>query len=295
MQRFACVSLPAQGTDQMHNRTLALCLQRLAPNKGTNRPNRVKQTYCLSCSGPAGHLQLQDIQVVLSASLPASLPAASTDPLSSGTFRLSSRHSSSSLPAHSPSTPLSQAPAHHWLWRRTEASPAASVEAAAAAAAAPSSAPTTSKPSGINPTKATKQGKTAKGSQGGPVLSRAESSPATGQVAASLQSSSEAGASSSSAEGGLVEMACIAVRPVESVMHSQPSLAATKLYGAHAFTILLILIIVIMMLKIIIIVITVTITVTITITIIITTIIIITIIMMNINNNNNAFQLMMTS
>ncbi|KAL0045894.1 hypothetical protein WJX82_007719 [Trebouxia sp. C0006] len=48
-----------------------------------------------------------------------------------------------------------------------------------------------------------------------------------------IQSSSEAGASSSSAEGGLVEMACIAVRPLESDMHSQPSLAATKLYGSR--------------------------------------------------------------
>jgi len=96
--------------------------------------------------------------------------------------------------------------------------------------------PTTSKPSGINPTKATKQGKTAKGSQDGPALP-AESSPGTGQVAASLQSSSETGGSSSSAEGGLVDMACIAVRPVESVMHSQPSLAATKLYGEHTLTI----------------------------------------------------------
>ncbi|DBA80394.1 TPA: hypothetical protein ACH3X2_007336 [Trebouxia sp. C0005] len=178
-------------------------------------------------SGPTGHLRLQDVQVVLSASSPSSLPAALTDPLSSGSFWLSSGHCSSSLPAHSPSTPLSQAPAHHWLWRRTAASPAA----AAAADAVPSSAPTTSKPSGINLSKETKQGKTAKGSQDGPGLT-AESSLATGLMAASLQSSSEAGASSSSAEGGLVDMACIAVRPVESVIHSQPSLAATKLYGS---------------------------------------------------------------
>jgi len=169
--------------------------------------------------------------VVLSASSPASLSAASTDPLSSGSFRLSSRRSSSSLPAHPPSTPLSQAPAHHWLWRRTAASPAAST----AAAAAPSSAPITSKPSGVNSTEDTKQGKTAKGSQNGPALA-AESLPATGQMAASLQSSPEAGTPSSSAEGGLVDMACIAVRPLESVVHSQPSLAATKLYGEHTLT-----------------------------------------------------------
>ncbi len=60
-------------------------------------------------------------------------------------------------------------------------------------------------------------------------------------MAASLQSSPEAGAASSSAEGGLVDMACIAVRPVESVMHSQPSLAATKLYGEHTCNLLLLL------------------------------------------------------
>lgn len=236
MQRFY-VSSSAQDTCQMHGRPTAMCLQKLASNKVINRPKRMKQMQCLLCSGPAGHLQLQDIQVVLSASSPASLPAASTDPLSSGSFRLSSRHSSSSLPAQSPSTPLSQAPAHHWLWHRTAASPAAST----AAAAAPSSAPTTSKPSGINPNKATKQGKTAKGRQDGPALT-AESPPAAGQVAASLQSSSEAGGSSSSAEGGLVEMACIAVKPVESVMHSQPSLTATKLFGEHTLTSILIMI-----------------------------------------------------
>ncbi|KAL0041236.1 hypothetical protein WJX77_009833 [Trebouxia sp. C0004] len=178
-------------------------------------------------SGTAVPLQLQDIQVVLSASSPASLPAASTDPLSSGSFWLSSRHSSSSLPAHSPATPLSQAPAHHWLWCRTAAFSAA----VTAAAAAPLSAHTTSKPSGINPTKGTKQGKTVKGSQDGPART-AESWLARGQMAASLQTSSEAGASSSSAEGGLVDMACIAVRPVDLAVHLQPSLAATKLYGS---------------------------------------------------------------
>ena len=185
-----------------------------------------KQNKIIDGSGTAGPPQLQDIQVVLSASSPASLPAASTDPLSFGSFQLSSRHSSPSSPAHSPSTSSPQAPAHHWLWRRT---------ASTTAAAAPSSPPTTSKPSGINPTIATKQGKSAKGSQDGLALT-AESSPAAGQVGASLQSSSEAGASSSSAEGGLVDMACIAVRPVELVMHSQPSLAATNLYGEHTLT-----------------------------------------------------------
>lgn len=95
--------------------------------------------------------------------------------------------------------------------------------------------PITSKPSGVNSTEDTKQGKTSKGSQNGPALA-AESLPATGQMAASLQSSPEAGTPSSSAEGGLVDMACIAVRPLESVVHSQPSLAATKLYGEHTLT-----------------------------------------------------------
>ena len=168
-----------------------------------------------SMPGTEGPLLLEDIKVVLAASSQAS----PTNPFSCGTFQLSNRGTSSS---QDPLLPSTQPLGHQWLWHRTAASPAASLT------------PITSKPSDSN-SPSSKQKKNRKGSQTGPALPA--DSPSAAAQPSSLQDS--ANASSLSYESGLVEMACIAVRPVESAIHSQPSLAATKQYGeAHGLCLL---------------------------------------------------------
>ena len=176
-------------------------------------------------------LQLQDIQIILAASplaaKEASAAAVAPNPLAAGCFQLSNRQQTT----FQGSQPLVTASAHHWSWSSAAASGVAA-DPASASAVASQQVPSTSSNKQDAPIldEEEAKGKVRKKT----ILKDSQAKSSAGAATSGSHTSSsthQSGASSSSCEGGLVEMACIAVRPVESGQHLLPSLAATKQLG----------------------------------------------------------------